>query len=81
MGLYGIGGIGKTTACKALCNYLFEKFQNKVCHIEFHNGSEWEFLGILHTMIKKFTNITDDVLTKFNDGEVCKLSSIACCFF
>lgn len=32
-GFYGIGGIGKTTMCKTLCNELSE-FSGKVCHVE-----------------------------------------------
>jgi hypothetical protein len=74
VGLYGVGGIGKTTACKVLCNYLFKEFQGKVCHIELENGSdssELEFLNLLHTMLKRFTNIKHEILMEFDIGEVC----------
>ena len=31
-GLYGVGGIGKTTLCKSLCNDYRHKFNGKVWH-------------------------------------------------
>jgi GTPase SAR1 family protein len=34
VGVYGVGGIGKTTSCKVLCNDYFEEFEGKVCHID-----------------------------------------------
>jgi GTPase SAR1 family protein len=34
IGLYGVGGIGKTTLCKSLCNDYLAKFNGKVWHAE-----------------------------------------------
>lgn len=34
VGLFGMGGVGKTTISKALCNQLFGDFCGKVCHVE-----------------------------------------------
>ena len=34
VGLYGMGGIGKTTICKSLCNEYFAEFNGKVWHAE-----------------------------------------------
>lgn len=34
IGLYGVGGTGKTTLCKTLCNGFFPDFAGKVCHLE-----------------------------------------------
>ena len=68
VGLYGVGGIGKTTICKALCNELSPKFGDFVCHIELGNGSE---LGMLQKALKKLTNMENDVVDKLDDvGEV-----------
>lgn len=34
LGLYGMGGLGKTTMCRALCRYFHEDFYGRVCHVE-----------------------------------------------
>ncbi|KAG0562446.1 hypothetical protein KC19_9G147000 [Ceratodon purpureus] len=35
VGLYGVGGVGKTTSCKYLCKHYYKELDGKVCHIEF----------------------------------------------
>ena len=64
VGLYGMGGIGKTTICKALCNELSPKFGDFVCHIELGSGSE---LGMLQKALKKLTNMEHDIVDKLDD--------------
>jgi len=44
VGLYGVGGIGKTTICKAMCNELSKDYRNKVAHVELGSRSEEELL-------------------------------------
>ncbi|KAG0586223.1 hypothetical protein KC19_2G073400 [Ceratodon purpureus] len=34
LGLYGMGGVGKTTLCKAMCNYSQGEFGDRVCYVE-----------------------------------------------
>lgn len=34
MGIFGVGGIGKTTICNLLCNELSNEYEGRVCHIE-----------------------------------------------
>jgi GTPase SAR1 family protein len=34
LGLYGMGGLGKTTMCKELCSYFGPRLFHRVCHVE-----------------------------------------------
>ncbi|KAG0559593.1 hypothetical protein KC19_10G116800 [Ceratodon purpureus] len=54
MGLYGIGGIGKTTMCKAMCNEVFERYEGRVCHVELNTTSEVE---ILRSVLRRLSTI------------------------
>lgn len=44
VGLYGMGGIGKTSICKALCNENSTKFRGRVCLVELEKKNEEESL-------------------------------------
>ena len=35
IGLYGIGGLGKTTLCNSLCNHYYAEYAGKVSIVEF----------------------------------------------
>ncbi|MCO5551347.1 hypothetical protein L7F22_004848 [Adiantum nelumboides] len=39
VGLYGIAGVGKTTACMVLADLLNREFQGRACHLVFGNGN------------------------------------------
>lgn len=47
VGLYGAGGIGKTTFCKELLDELETKFHGKVCHMEIGSHTHEKFLQLL----------------------------------
>ena len=64
VGLYGIGGIGKTTICKALCSEFSPKFGDFVCHVELGSKSELE---MLQNTLKKLNNMEHDVVDKLDD--------------
>ena len=34
LGLYGMGGVGKTTLCKAMCAFYQGEFGGRVCYVE-----------------------------------------------
>eukprot|EP01018_Ginkgo_biloba_P038927 Gb_26205 [translate_table: standard] len=38
VGLYGMGGTGKSTLCMSLCNLFSRKFEGKVCHAQLESG-------------------------------------------
>ncbi|KAG0560026.1 hypothetical protein KC19_10G148400 [Ceratodon purpureus] len=63
MGLYGMGGVGKTSICKALCNEFFTKFHGKVCHAELHRSNEED---LLREVLKTLTNTSGEQLNEFS---------------
>ncbi|KAG0558565.1 hypothetical protein KC19_10G038200 [Ceratodon purpureus] len=72
IGYYGVGGLGKTTMCKVLCNELALEFEDKVCHVEMApNPSSSQKLLHLQEVLKKLTRSRIEVLRDLNEGE-CK---------
>jgi GTPase SAR1 family protein len=67
LGVYGVGGIGKTTACKVLCNDYFEEFEGKVCHVEFGVGNKF---SILQEILKRLTETNQELMKNFSEDEV-----------
>ncbi|KAG0627855.1 hypothetical protein M758_2G233100 [Ceratodon purpureus] len=67
LGLYGMGGIGKTSICKALCNDFFTKFYGKVCHAELERGSKE---GLLREVLKSLTSTGSERLNEFNEAHL-----------
>lgn len=66
-GLYGIGGIGKSTACMTMCNEYSKEFHGRVCHVEFGDGSE---LQLLQKVLKKLTKTKHELIEKLSKDEV-----------
>ena len=40
LGLYGMGGVGKTTLCKAMCAFFQGEFGGRVCYVEHRSLSD-----------------------------------------
>ena len=40
LGLYGLGGVGKTTLCKAMCSYFQKEYGSRVCYVELPSDAE-----------------------------------------
>ncbi len=54
LGLYGMGGIGKSSICKALCNEFFTRFHGKVCYAKLGKKKEEKLLReVLQNLISK----------------------------
>jgi hypothetical protein len=67
LGIYEVGGIGKSTTCMVLCNNYFKEFQGRVCHVEFGSGDE---LQMLQEILKRLTNTKHEVIRNLNKDEV-----------
>jgi Holliday junction resolvasome RuvABC ATP-dependent DNA helicase subunit len=65
LGMHGMGGIGKTTACKVLCNNLSTDY--RVCHAELGSLSETE---LLRKVLKAFSNLDVELLNGISNLEV-----------
>lgn len=70
MGLYGMGGIGKTMICKIICNELDGAFDGKVCHVELGNQSKHE---LLRKVLTTLTNTSMEVAQEMRKEEVLVL--------
>jgi Ni2+-binding GTPase involved in maturation of urease and hydrogenase len=67
VGLYGVGGIGKTSICKVLCNEYSGEFKGRVCHAELERKSEEE---LLQDVLESLTDSNPKLLRGL---EVCKV--------
>ena len=67
VGLYGMGGIGKTSICKVLYNEFLTKFQTRVCHAELERKTEEE---LLQEVLKRLTDINPKLFNGRNTDEV-----------
>lgn len=59
MGLYGMGGIGKTTISRALCNEMLREYSGKVCHIELGHMTSIE---VQKQILKELTHANSTTL-------------------
>lgn len=66
MGLYGVGGIGKTTISKAICNEKYKEYGGKACHIEFGMKSYEELRKVVLTDLAQ----ADPTILNTHDGKV-----------
>ena len=71
VGLYGMGGIGKSSICKALCNDFFTEFCGRVCYAELERRSEEE---LLRDVLKNLTKASWEGLDRFKLDQVCSKS-------
>ena len=67
VGIYGVGGIGKTTACKVLCNGLSQEFKGKVSYIDLGSESYGESVK---EVLQDLIDANQDFHQQLNDGQV-----------
>jgi thymidylate kinase len=68
--MYGVGGIGKTTACKILCNDLSADYYDKVCYAELGRLNEME---LLREVLKMFSSMDGEILNKISNVGVVSI--------
>jgi GTPase SAR1 family protein len=69
----GVGGIGKTTMCKTLCNEWSCEYEGRVCHVEFESKDinvKGLLKGLLEKVLMCLTNTSLEVLQQMNEGQV-----------
>ena len=82
LGSYGTSGLGKSTLCKALCDYFSGQFSGRVCHVELsetfrmarvsHSGlGEAYRMKRQNPMLQKLCGFEKDLLGRITDiGQV-----------
>ncbi|KAG0601530.1 hypothetical protein M758_11G119300 [Ceratodon purpureus] len=73
VGVYGVGGVGKTTLCKSLCKHFFREYEGKVCHVELKEGGNK--LDLLRQVLRRLTNTSEKVVQGFSEDECYSLLS------
>jgi hypothetical protein len=62
IGLYGVGGMGKTQICKIMCNEMDGEFDGKVCHVELGKQSKHELAKkVLTTLTNTIAEVVQEV--------------------
>ena len=64
VGLHGMGGVGKTTLTRELCNRMFRDFVGKVCHVELGGTNLKEQMK---TVLKELTGVDSAILDVEHD--------------
>jgi KaiC/GvpD/RAD55 family RecA-like ATPase len=69
VGIYGMGGIGKTMFCQTLCNELSSEYDGRTCYIElkYQNSS---LKKLLQKILIKLTRYNAEGLQQHDEGEV-----------
>jgi len=69
LGLYGMGGLGKTTMSRALCMFYYKHFNGRVFHVELGSRPP---LDLQKLVLTKLLRIKKDVVERvYTVHEVC----------
>jgi ABC-type multidrug transport system ATPase subunit len=69
VGLYGRGGIGKTTFCKAMCNEMWTDFNGKVFYFELEGEN---MLKTYQTLLAGLTGTRNEDVQILDSNEVIR---------
>ncbi|KAG0566025.1 hypothetical protein KC19_7G032500 [Ceratodon purpureus] len=71
LGLYGMGGLGKTTMCKALCSYFAPSFNHKVYHLQIGSNdckiSEKNLFERHKELLRKLIGLSEDEINRIQN--------------
>ena len=70
IGLYGMGGMGKTEICKMMCYEMDGEFDGKVCHVELIKQSKHK---LLKKVLTTLTNSSEEVVKEMEEDKVCNI--------
>jgi len=62
LGLYGMGGVGKTTLCVAMCSFHQVEFHGRACHVELQSDMKYEQIERLKHIIQELGGCDDRVV-------------------
>lgn len=68
MGLYGMGGIGKTTISRLVCNQMSRYFDGKSCHVEL---GTMNLVELRKKVLQELTDINPTILSDSLDQVWC----------
>jgi len=63
-GMYAMGGMGKTTMSRVLCNAFSSKFLGKVCHVELNNHA---IIDLRKDLLRTLTKWSESDMSKLTD--------------
>ena len=73
LGLYGMGGLGKTTMSRALCMFYYKEFNGRVFHVELGSRPP---LDLQKLVLIKLLRINKGVVKRVHTiHEVCTIGS------
>lgn len=71
LGLYGMGGLGKTTVCKALYTHVWSKFSRRVCLVDL--GVASMKLDRQKYLMTRFTTLKDRAISNIKDSDAVSI--------
>ena len=71
-GMYAMGGMGKTTMSRVLCNELSSQFLAKVCHVELNNHA---IIDLRKKLLRTLTKWDEIDMSKLTDESQVQILS------
>jgi hypothetical protein len=73
-GMYAMGGMGKTTMSRVLCNEFSSEFLGKVCHVELNNHA---IIDLRKALLRTLTKWSESEMSKLTDESQVQILSPA----